>query len=70
MLYNESADEYFQMFKEHNLPLCEPNMLISPDDLFRVNENTLIILLLNNGEDLFDDINDLALKEIKINVSF
>lgn len=65
MLYNESADEYFQMFKEHNLPLCEPNMLISPDDLFRVNENTLIILLLNNGEDLFDDINDLALKRNK-----
>lgn len=65
MLYNESADDYFQMFKEHNLPLCEPNMLISRDDLFRVNENTLIILLLNNGEDLFDDINDLALRRNK-----
>jgi ribonuclease J len=61
MLYNENVDRYFRLFSNHGLDLCPANLLITRDEIFRVTDDKLVILLLNNGKNIFNEINDLAL---------
>lgn len=65
MLYNENVDDYFNCFSAQGLPLCDPNLLISRDNIFRVNDDQIIILMLNTGKRIFQEMNDLALNRHK-----
>lgn len=64
ILYNDFAKEIFDQLCECT-PDFNPRLVIaSTDDLLRMKEQDLIILIINQGENIFNDISTLARGEI------
>lgn len=58
--YDRVTEQYFQEFAAAGFPLINFNSVIHSDDLLRVREQDLCIVMLGNGEDIFNKVLELA----------
>lgn len=58
--YDRQTEQYFREFARVKLPLVSFNDIVHNDDLLRVREQDLCIIMLGNGEDIFNKVLELA----------
>ncbi len=63
IFYDKSTEEYFEAFNSHKLPLVDPKYVINSDDILRARDQDVIIVMLGNGEEMFDKILKLGTKK-------
>lgn len=64
IFYNQYARETYEFLSQTSSIVSNRNVCASPDDLLRMKEQDIIIVLVNQGENMFDDISELARGEI------
>lgn len=63
IFYDKDTESYFNAFHEHNLPLIDPRYIVKSDDLLRARDQDVIIVMLGNGEKIFEKILKLGTKK-------
>ena len=63
IFYDKVTSSYFETFEEHKLPLIDPRFIVANDDMLRVRDQDVIVVMLGNGQELFEKILKLGTKK-------
>lgn len=63
IFYDKSTEAYFTAFSEHKIPLVDPRFVVANDDILRARDQDVIIVMLGNGEEMFEKILKLGTKK-------
>lgn len=62
IFYDKDTSDYFEAFNSHKLPLVDPKHVVGNDDILRTRDQDVIIVMLGNGEEMFEKILKLGTK--------
>ncbi len=62
IFYDADTAKYFKAFHDHKLSLIDPRFVVDKDDILRTRDQDVIVLMLGNGEELFEKILRLGTK--------
>lgn len=63
IFYDKATEDYFNAFQQHELSLIDPKLVVKNDDVLRTRDQDVIIVMLGNGEELFEKILKLGTKK-------
>lgn len=62
IFYDKSTAAYFNAFNDHKLSLIDPRFVVPNDDILRARDQDVIVIMLGNGEEMFEKILKLGTK--------